>query len=323
MAKKSKTKPADAVADTTAPLQIDNVETFLDAILAEYIQVNTVPTGRMCGKADVLGNETQRIELVPLCHFESGCPQNLSNFIETATGKFQSRLVAFEWWARTRLRFSCSTLCCSFMKEVVPRLRSAGIDVLYSRSVGETIRLEDLEIISIAFLPEKRHEITLKYPFLPALTEAVEALQGYPPHCSHNVLCCEKTGIILDMALGQFLGTMQAYIFASKDDFREKFPGRVLVYEKTMERDILVQYSLDDAALRRRISPDATPKDFAKRVLSAYASKKGFCWNCKGIATPGLALMRCTKCHLAMYCGRDCQILHWTSHKVDCASTGV
>lgn len=325
MGKKSKTAIATVVANTIEePLAIDNVEALMDVMLAEYIQVNTVPTGRISGgpSAETLHDGTsQRIHLAALCHFEHGCPLNLTHFIETATGQQSkpARQVGLEWWARTRLRFSCSTLCCSFIKEIVPSLQSAGIEEIPSRLIGKSIRLEDLEIWNIYFLPEARHEVVLHYPAF-ARTDVVEALAGTPPHCSHNVLCCKKTGIILDLALGQFLGTMQAYVFASKGDFLEKLPGQVLDCGKTMETDILQQYALDNSAPRKLISPDSTPKKFAKRVLSACRSKKDYCWSCKGIAAPGTKLKRCTKCQKATYCGRNCQLLHWTSHKSQCST---
>jgi hypothetical protein len=250
---------------------ISSLEALLETILVEYLQVNTVPSGRMVGGPEIVNKDTSKIYVTPLCHYENGCPLNLSEFIKTATSRGTKKLTrdeAFQWWARTRLRYCCSTLCCSFIKVLVPFLHQHGIFQLPSLTLGQKdVRLENLEMLSVAFLPPTTHQIVLKYPVLiPMRTESVEPLQGNPPHCSHNVLRCRQTGIVVDMALGQFLGTVQPYIFSSMDDFIQHVPGKVMAYDKTSERDIQMTYDRDDAAHRKRISPDAAPVPFIRRV---------------------------------------------------------
>ncbi len=37
----------------------------------------------------------------------------------------------------------------------------------------------------------------------------------------------------------------------------------------------------------------------------------------------GAALMKCSRCHSAVYCSVDCQRADWKAHKLDCKRLGV
>ena len=233
-----KSKKAAKAALSEAQLSIESLESLLGVLLAEYIQVNTSPSGRICSSSVTIKGNRKTIEAIPLCHFQSGCPQNLNEFIKASDGTTMKASEALGWWARTRLKYSCSMLCVSIVKELIPALQAKGIQDLLVSTLQQRIRLDDLEIMSIAFLPESTHEIVFKSSFLPSPPEIVEALRGDPPHCPHNVLRCNKTGIVVDVALGQFLGNMQPFVFASMDKFIEKLPGKFLGFTKTSDCDI-------------------------------------------------------------------------------------
>jgi len=44
------------------------------------------------------------------------------------------------------------------------------------------------------------------------------------------------------------------------------------------------------------------------------------CWNptCRNKEHPALRLQACSSCHGAQYCGKECQVSHWSAHKADC-----
>lgn len=316
MGKKSKAaKGSDA---STKPLTIESLESLLDRILSEYIQVSTVPSGAVKFPVPKSKHETA-LHMTPLCHWERGCPQNLAQF----QGEMDAT-IACAWWARSRLRYSCSTLTVLFVKVCVPKLKALGMEALPVQFNGEavSIRLEDLEIMSLGFEPQNVHKIVLEYnDFRGTMTEAVEAIQGYPPHCSHNVLQCKNTGVIVDIALGQFLGTMQTYIFQNQAAFEAKLPGKLLYINPTTEGAIQEQFDRDSAAYRMQASPDCVPERFWKRLVKSIQEDPPYCANCKGVATTtSTPLKRCTGCKKVFYCGRDCQKLHWKYHKVSCFS---
>ena len=228
---------------------------------------------------------------------------------------------AFAWWARSRIRYSCSTITATFVRYMVPYMKTIGLTEIRSLTTGCNIRMDDLEIYSLGFTPNKTHAIALKYA-LDSLSrvDMVEALLPSPePHCSHNVLKCRESGVLVDITLGQFLGTMKPYIFKSVDDYFSQIPGQVLYFQKTDEMSIDEQVIRDNAAYRSKISPDAKPANFTKRVFRSCQGEKKYCWNCRGGASLGSSLKRCTKCQQAMYCSRQCQVLHRKSHKEGCS----
>eukprot|EP01060_Flectonema_neradi_P007881 TRINITY_DN15594_c0_g1_i1.p1 TRINITY_DN15594_c0_g1~~TRINITY_DN15594_c0_g1_i1.p1 ORF type:complete len:583 (+),score=136.93 TRINITY_DN15594_c0_g1_i1:52-1749(+) len=42
------------------------------------------------------------------------------------------------------------------------------------------------------------------------------------------------------------------------------------------------------------------------------------CWNCRRDLTAEDVLPRCSGCRVAVYCGRQCQTVHWSYHKSEC-----
>ena len=318
MGKKAKNTPKQVHIDTT-------FEFLLDTIIAEYMQTTIVPAGKVESGPQTTSEGYESICLKPLCHFQAGCPQNFSDFVSSATasGHKMKPGTAFAWWARSRLRYSCSTITATFVRFMVPYMKNIGLTELRSLTTTCTrtrIRMDDLEIFSLGFSPNKTHALVLRYPLLSSITEIVEAKMGIPPHCSHNVLKCRKSGIVIDITLGQFLGTMKPYIFNDTDQFFSQVPGKIIYFHKTKEEDIDEQVSRDNADIYKlRGSKDSKPGRFTKRVFRSCQEKKEYCWNCKGGASIDSTLKRCTKCKKALYCCRTCQVLHWKTHKPGCS----
>mmetsp|Transcript_16242 Transcript_16242/g.23920 ORF Transcript_16242/g.23920 Transcript_16242/m.23920 type:complete len:315 (-) Transcript_16242:91-1035(-) len=298
------------------------LEILLDNVMAEYMQVAMVPSGRIERRPTVDSDGNQLIVLRALCHYEEGCPRNYSEFIASAIENEQTigRKEAFAWWARSRLRYSCSTVTAAITQFFVPSLNAAGIAHLRSVTLDANIKMENLEIYTIGFIPKTTEVVELTSPRY-TKKEPIQPLiwfEGYRPHCSHNFMKCKESGIIVDCTLGQFLGTMKPYIFSDMDKFLTQVPGEVLYYSKTNQSDIDQQVGRDSAGFRSLISPDSTPNRFTKRVLRSCHQKKEYCINCKGISSIGSNLKTCTGCKVAKYCSRDCQELDWRSHKLVC-----
>ena len=302
--------------------EVLSIETFesllLDRIISEYIQVTLVPSGKIESGPEITSEGYESLHLTASCHFDTGCPQNFGEFLVLATesGHPMKPSIAFVWWCRSRLRYSCSTIVTTFTRFMVPYMKKRRMEEL-TYLAGRTIRMDDLEIFSLLFKPRKSHALVLN-TLLGSRTEIVEAVLPGSSLCSHNMLRCRKTGIIIDITLGQFLGTMKPYIFQDEDQYFSHVPGEIARFYKTTESDINSQVTRDNAPFREVTSPDSKPGNFTKRVFRSCQTNKEFCWNCKGISSVGSALKTCTKCKKATYCCRECQILHWKSHKGVC-----
>lgn len=295
------------------------LEYLLDVIIYEYMQTPLVAGGKVLLSPVMSPEGHETITLEPLCDFQPGCPKNFHQFLASAVAATgHNTFAAFSWWARSRLRYSCSTIVATFARFMVPYMKANGITEMYSSTVGFTIRLEDLEIFSLGFRPGKTHAIALKHPFLATRTEFVEAQLGLPLHCPHNVLRCRNSGVVIDCSLGQFMGTTKAYVFHNAASFLSSVPGDILFFQKTDTTSIDEQVARDNQAFRSRKCPDAIPAKFARRVFRSIREQKPYCFHCKGVASVGSSLKRCTRCKKAYYCCGECQRLHWKDHKNSC-----
>ena len=320
MGKKSKRTPP-----THVRVEVATLEYLMDTIIAEYMQTTLVPGGTVVIGPRMSSDGSESISLKSHTNFSVGCPQNLSDFISSATasGQVMKPSTALAWWARSRLRYSCSTITTTFVRYMVPYMKTIGLTEIRSLTTGCNIRMDDLEVFSLGFSPNESHAIVLKNA-LDSLSkvEIVENLltsPNLPPLCHHNVLKCRESGILIDITLGQFLGTMEPHTFKSVDEYFSQIPGQVLYFEKTGEISIDEQVSRDNAVFRSMLSPDSKPANFTKRVFRSCQEEKTHCWNCRGCASLGSSLKRCTKCQHAMYCSRQCQVLHWKAHKQVCS----
>lgn len=313
MAKKKSHKPC---------VIIDDFERLLEIMISEYIQTTTVPSGYVERWPITSGSGDETIRLKLLCQYEKGCPPNFSEFLASANWPGITPDNAFPWWARSRIRYSCSTLTATFVRFLVPHMKKNMIVTKILCPNGNPVALDDMEIYSLRFFPNKTHTIVGRR-FGTSRTEHVEALNGLPPHCDHNVLRCRKTGLLVDMALGQFLGTMKLYMFWNEEDYFSQIPGTVLNFKKVAEHHIDEQVERDCSKYRSIASPDSIPDRFIKRVLLSYEQKKEHCSTCKGVGSVRCNLKRCTKCKRTMYCCRECQILDWPTHKKICKETNT
>jgi hypothetical protein len=226
---------------------------------------------------------------------------------------------ALPWYARARMRYSCSTLAAGFVKFLVSELDKAGISELKSSTTGDLVRLSDLEIYTLMFCPAKQHAIEMVHPLIGTrLVEIVEP-KAYGGLCSHNMLRCRRTEIIVDLALGQFTGCLQAFVFRNMDEYISHIPGEVIRTCPTPQEAIEGQLVRDSNSARKSKRPESNPIRVAKSIVRCFQAEEDFCWNCHGIASTSTStLMRCARCKRALYCGKHCQILHWQTHKKDC-----
>jgi len=86
---------------------------------------------------------------------------------------------------------------------LVPQMKKIGVTELHSMTTGGTIKMADLEIYSLSFVPNETHAIEMKYPLNgpPSRTEIVEAIQGDSQLCSHNVLDHERSPMQRELGL--------------------------------------------------------------------------------------------------------------------------
>jgi hypothetical protein len=131
-------------------------ELILGQMLAVWQSVNTIPTGFMrcapSARSITVGP--------PKSGFQQGVPRSFGEFYDH--GVFgTSEAEAFAWYARMKLRYSCSSLSCTFACFVIPELIRAGINKMWLPQGGR-VRFSDLEVIEVkAALPHRRHVIEL------------------------------------------------------------------------------------------------------------------------------------------------------------------
>ena len=115
---------------------------------------------------------------------------------------------------------------------------------LYSESLNQDIELCKLEIYEVAFIPTEKHTLKLDRP-IKSNAEVVEALMP-DGLCHHNILKCASTGIVVDLTLGQFTGTMKPSVFPDMKSFGEALPGAIQEVHSSSELSIQQQISRDD-----------------------------------------------------------------------------
>lgn len=292
-----------------------SLEELLAHVIVEYQLVTITPSGVVLQDASTISNEMPSLRVKPLCAFETGFPLNFEEFyIDGVTPA-----TLFPWFVRTRLRYSCSTV--SFARFIVPKLKKLGLERIHSSTINQAVNTKTFEIYTALFTPRKQHALEL-VSWLGDRTEVVEAFFGVQC-CNHNALKCHDIGIVIDLALGQFTGTMAPYVFKDEKEWIAEIPGGVIHVFKTEETDIQGQIARDCAPWRAQLSPDATPARFSKRVLKSLEMKKPHCGHCFGTASVGTVLKRCSRCQRVQYCSRKFQILHWKINKKTCQSDNV
>jgi len=202
-------------------------------------------------------------------------------------------------------------------------MNKRGITELsHSAGGGGTVRLADLEAFTVFVVPRQQHVIELEYSRFGLISQLAEMV-GTDDDCSHNFLKCKISGIIVDLSLGQFTGTMTPLVFGSMEEYLPAIPGDVLHVEACPQNVVDEQLKLDSASWKREASPGSVPSAFAKRVVRCAfnGEQHPHCFHCFGTASP--ALKRCTRCGVALYCSKHCQILHWKMHKKECVPSKI
>lgn len=129
---------------------------LLGQMLAVWQSVNTIPCGFLRRAP------SSRICVVgpPRASYQVGCPRSFGEFV--SHGLFgATEADAFAWFARVQLRFSCSSLACTFARYVVPELQRIGICEMLM-PCGATLLLSDLRVIEVRMhAPQEKHTIEL------------------------------------------------------------------------------------------------------------------------------------------------------------------
>ena len=131
---------------TSSSLTIENL---LSLLVCEWQNTRYSPMGRPLDGVHEDGNELS-ISLTPLTMHQSGCPQNFGEFYHACSSlNGITRREAFGWYCKTRLHYSCSTICVMFSEFIVPELRKRGIKTLHVSTPLDNIDQVHLEKIKV------------------------------------------------------------------------------------------------------------------------------------------------------------------------------
>lgn len=302
------------------------IERLLSLLVYEWQLSRTSPMGTPIGGIEMRGTETS-IALKPLNMYERGCPPNFGAFYDAAKSLqlhgLEDKKEAFQWYARSRLHYSCSTVCVAFVEFVVPELKKRGIEELkvVSAPHNSMISLNKIKVKAIFFKPKegKVHAFRIQNILFGEQRQVVEACG------SHNNLQCSDTGMVFDPTLGQLTGSMKPATFLSSESFAREFCGELLHFVDAPDNDVRDQRQRDVEMAKMTRKPASHPKSIAKRVVDLFLSEESdevarsrYCTNCLGKAADGKKLLRCARCNRSYYCSKYCQSLDWKSHKTVC-----
>jgi len=144
--------------------------------------------------------------------------------------------------------------------------------------------------------------------WLPLVYVPELGLPKQPTACSH----CGRAGVPLKLC-----GGCKAASFCSEACARQAWPSH--------KAECLAQRAQQAAARTSdRISPDMSAQlgavlrmQQASEEQAAAAPEETTCRKCgrEGVSN------RCSGCHLAAYCSRECQVAHWPTHRKACKLT--
>jgi hypothetical protein len=121
-----------------------------------------------------------------------------------------------------------------------------------------------------------------------------------------------QTMLLLGDAPRRFLADLSAHDTELCIRGRE-LRARLPTYTEEQEASVVAHCPLP-AALQPIVAAYAAPT--AEDVWSD--GLRVWLVECSNPTCNGAGLLRCTTCQQARYCGRQCQRMHWTAHKVDC-----
>jgi hypothetical protein len=240
----------------------------------------------------------------------------------------------FEWFTRLTQRWTCSSLCCIFVRYVIPAMLKQKISEMLLPD-GTVVELKDLHVHAIFFRAppqERRHTFQFKTSYTSRIEDTIETVEqpanpdapASKQFCTHNVLVCHKSGAVIDFCGGQFTGdTDQPHWFPSFDAMVASgtLPGDVLIFEASPQSEIDEQIERDESSARAYLKMtgcnDKRPAKFAKRAVeNATRGWDGVCRQCFGTCEN---LFACSRCKEVKYCGKLCQKRAWRKHKHVCA----
>eukprot|EP00978_Attheya_sp_CCMP212_P012671 scaffold31679_cov47-Attheya_sp.AAC.1 len=152
-----------------AKLEVTSMEDLLDLIITEYQQVVTVPSGHILGNPYENANGSICLHLRAKCSYEIGFPRNFGEFYhgnkDNQKKHSMTKMEAFAWFARSRLRYGCSTLAASVSRFLIPKLKEKGVTSIYSKTVDKQIDLSNLQVYEVLFTPKYQHSLELDWGF--------------------------------------------------------------------------------------------------------------------------------------------------------------
>ena len=281
--------------------------------------------------------------------------RTVSNFIRGSTedvSKSKTKSAALcKWFARMKLRYSCSTINCAFVHFVVPELIRQNISHLLVDG-SQPIDINDIVVCTVFFKPTQRHmveysvidcvnlppnvlqkviamdpvELKRDHPEIARLMEkppAQEIIESNLLHTTHQVLKCNKTGVIMDLSGGQFIGSMQPAVFLNLQSFEASIPGEIVHFMEAPEHEIQEQLSRDSSSphgAKAVKSKVWVPRAVNNAVAGLTDGKywETICRGCLGTPKNVKKLKRCHRCERVLYCCRACQINDWKRHRKEC-----
>ena len=272
--------------------------------------------------------------------YSDGCVKTFEDFKTGLVGMTEDELRP--WFARIKLRYSCSSIAVAFVRIVVPELIQRGVThLLINKS---PVELSTLKIYVVHFVPRQRHMV--EYSLLDSMidnlhsrtrrsrqeilktmspemrsrftTSVKEIVEGSAVACSHNVLLA-SSGEILDFSGGQFTGTMLPMAYGDAATFKASLPGDVVAFQACSEIEIEEQLNRDRHTATTHKPYE--PHNWGSRVASNVCSLTfgtSFCCVCLGTPKPAEILKRCMRCKAVLYCGKACQRYDWGRHKAEC-----
>lgn len=309
------------------------IENLLNLLICEWQKNRYSPMGRPIGGVHKYKNATC-ITLAPCTmhphrqQIQGHCPRNFKEFFEACKELhgLNCRQNAFEWYCKSRLYYSCSTVCVTFVEFIVPELYKQGITMLrlskaLDNNGGKVLNLKNIKMKEVSFFPSdgKIHCLRMKFSRQIEMNNQIEV-------GSHNTLECSETGIVVDPTLGQLTFSMKLHVFPNVEQYISQYKGEIVRIFDSPYEDIERQKQMNIKEVTIHKDPQIHPVKIAKRVVSVFLNssdggRSTYCSSCLGIASLGSRLLRCSKCKGAHYCSKTCQLLDWKEHKEVCQAS--
>jgi hypothetical protein len=306
------------------------LEDLANRVVVEGQQVGTLDTGFFASAViphfllTEHGREVAHMVQLEPCYryFDPDCPRSFGAVAISARKVGLPMTKALSFYTKSRLRYSCMTTIYQFLDGVVPQLRdNLGITELpVSSTLKRSVALEDFEHNEIYYVPNEKHAIMHTIENNVRIIDTIEKFR-YGNFACHSILVSDKTGVILDLTMGQITGTMRPAVFTTMDEYKAGFPGQILKVfkpEDDMGAHVVFEYVEESG-----VSLDFDKVRFGTRVIQRLLDEEftSFCHLCLGTASDPMKC--CGACKQVYYCSKVCQGMHWKmGHKKDCCQGG-